>query len=1295
MTVRGLRDDDTAEMEGAEIRSWVTDDPSDGLSSGVKELGPDDTMEQEQGPLPRLVRRNTGPRKRVELKADSVRDALEQRYRQEGQWDELVDLYMGRIEVVDLREKVELFKRLGEVLWQELGDATAARDAFVEALALEPGDDDAASHLADIASSRDGGWLALTDAIAERIEAVPTNPLRAALAERVVRWARGDMNDPATAERFVTAVRGYDPAHPLVHQRLAGVFAEAGAWDSQRESLERALVRAERREDRVAIHIALGRLHEDHLPNQRLAMGHYERALAICPTSLPALAAMERFHRADEQYGKLADILDREVDAASTEPERVGALLRLGELVEQRFLKPGEAVPKYEVALELDPDCERALDGLERCWYALRDWERLAGILERRAAAARETPEAIDVLCRLAEVRESKQQSLELALAAWRRVYELDTSHIAAIHELARLCEKQGDVTASAAYRARVADLTDDPREKARIHVAVGEMLAPPGRDPACARIHFERAVEMDPRNGGAWENLQKLAERERDSMYATFCLERRAENTDSVRVKAQLLIELGRMRASLGDVRGALATFEYAFETDPTNETAARAVVEDWARRERWDDVQRACDVLVAAATRDEDQATLLKLLRLSTRTSLALGNGERALAAAAAAQELDAADAGAQNDLLHVCHELRDRQDLGDRVRALVDRLAHDAMDLRPDALVRLGEVRLAVGDRHGGIEMLCLAVARQGDHGAALTALARVFADGRDWSRAANCTHRLARALKDPDESRAAFLQAADLWEKQARVPARAATVLEEALARDAADGAVLRRLIALRGQLGEWDLLVDALRALGDLETDPSRRAKHVFAGAGVVREKIGDARRAARLYEEVLDLDESRLDAFERIVRVWTDLRDWGELELAYRRMIGRVHDSTEKELLRALNHQLGLLYRDRIGDYTLALEVFRAALRVAPEDEEDRRIVVELLVLTGQPDQAVTDMRAQLRMDATRPSTFRELYELFLRQGRNDEAWCAANALVHLGEADEVQHKFVQDFPPVDLARVPGTLAACAWTSHLLAPALDARLTAIFRCFVPAVVRARMSRVPERSRMRWLGARVQETDSPAAAALVKLVRDGAEVLGIAPPLLLSRPKLSVPFAVAPTTTPALFVSLPSAAGVPQDLLPYLLGRRLAQLRPELMAHALFPTLAELKAVLETALRVAIATRGAPPKASDEAAIARALAPHELEALREGVSTIVGTEARADIRRWYEQADLSLSRAGLLLVGDFERAWRAMQSEPRSPTEPTPAEWRAEMLQFLVSHAHADLREAIGVSVEDR
>lgn len=1304
MRLRALRDAQPAAGEGPSIPSWVgacpreERNPATTLSSGVKVVSPDDTAQQPEGSeharQMRQVRRSTA-RRRSEGPRDSDRELLEDTYRREKKWDDLVELYTSLLEVSPALERPELLEKLADVLWQELGDAAAARSALLDALTLDPSDDAIADYLEDIALSRDGGWHGLVDAVSAKILLCSDNPTKARLAERVVRWARGVMGDASTAERFLATMRTFDPAHPLVHQRLAKVYEDVGVWEAQREALERALSRAERDEDRCTLHASLGALLEERQTSPKMATSHYEQALEIDPHCLPALEGLERICRLTEQYARLRDVLEAQVDASAEREDRAGALLRLADLLERHFVKPADAARRYELALELDPSSTRAADGLERCWHALRDWARLGAALEQRAAATDDSRVAIRALERLAEVREFKQQDAAGAFVAWRRVYELDTAHTEAIRHLARLCAKQGDVTAAAAYRARLADLADDPREKARIHVAVGEMLAPDGRDPACARIHFERAVEMDPRSAVAWEQLQKLALRDRDMMYATFCLERRAEATESMRVKAQLLVELAQLRASLGDARGAHATYEYAFESDPTNEIAARAVLEAWVRKEAWSDAQRACDVLVAAATRDRDERAMLKLLRLSTRIALALGGVARAVVAAKAALDMAPEDVGAQDDALHVAHELRGHTEVRDGIQALVVPIVVRAMDLSPDALAKLGDVRLATGDERGGIEMLCLAAARQGDHVPALTSLADVFERRREWGRAANCKHRLARVVAGRRRREALLLEAADLWEKRCHAPARAAAVLQEALANGRADIAVRRRLVSLWEQLQRWDELIAALRALGELESDPARRAKHVYAGAAVARDRLRDPQRAATLYEEVLDLDASRLDAFERLVRLWTELHDWQALEVAYRRMLGRLSPGKDRALEHALYHQLGLVYRDRLGDVPRALEAFRQASAAAPADEEDRRILVELLVLTGQPGEAIGDMRAALANDPARASTHRALFELFLREGSQDRAWCAADALVHLQAADDVQRQFVTDFPPVGLTEVPGTLAPHAWGTHLIGPGVDARLSTVFRIFVPAVARSRLAGVNPRGLARFLSGELRADASPVAARFVEVVRNVSEILGMQPPRLLSRPKLGVPMVVAPTAQPTLFVSVPALEGIAPDLLPFLVARRVAELRPELVAHALFPTLSELKALLRGALRVAVATHARPPRGAEEAAVAAAVLPAEMEELRTAVSAIVGTQKRADVRRWHQQVALATSRAGLLVTGDLDLACRAVQCEGRTAADLTPAEWRSEMLRFLVSDEHADLRAAIGVNVEVR
>src|SRR5262249_53545321 len=115
----------------------------------------------------------------------------------------------------------------------------------------------------------------------------------------------------------------------------------------------------------------------------------------------------------------------------------------------------------------------------------------------------------------------------------------------------------------------------------------------------------------------------------------------------------------------------------------------------------------------------------------------------------------------------------------------------------------------------------------------------------------------------------------------------------------------------------------------------------------------------DPTRAVTLFDEALDQDPSRLELFERIVRILTEKKDWDGLERNYRRMVMRALGGPDRKLQHALYHQLGLIYRDRLGDTERALAAFRAAVELKPDDELAQTIVRELLALSGRPETAL------------------------------------------------------------------------------------------------------------------------------------------------------------------------------------------------------------------------------------------------------------------------------------------------------------------------------------------------
>jgi hypothetical protein len=179
-----------------------------------------------------------------------------------------------------------------------------------------------------------------------------------------------------------------------------------------------------------------------------------------------------------------------------------------------------------------------------------------------------------------------------------------------------------------------------------------------------------------------------------------------------------------------------------------------------------------------------------------------------------------------------------------------------------------------------------------------------------------------------------------------------------------------------------------------------------------------------------------------------------------------------------------------------------------------------------------------------------------------------------------------------------------------------------------------------------------------------------------------------------PFAVAPAQEGALFVSLDLAGNLDVDALAFLAGKYVALLQPGLVARALFPSVTELMSLVRAAVRVASSLEN--PSAHDsvrfDAMIVASMRVDEAEGLRETVATILQTNATLDVKRWAELAELSASRAGLLLAGTVDAARRGNLHERRSPGDLAPAAWWGELVLFATSDTLAELRSAIGTAI---
>ncbi|HEY2512648.1 MAG TPA: hypothetical protein VGI39_17395, partial [Polyangiaceae bacterium] len=1053
------------------------------------------------------------------------------------------------------------------------------------------------------------------------------------------------------------------------------------------------------------IHLALADLHEHQLLDVPAAEKHLEAAAAIDPRAEDVLDRLERLYREGGRFVDLERVLEQRAHAGD-DGARVRALLRLADLYEREFVKPKRAAARLEDALAIDPESKEALSALARCYRSTRSWQELARVLQTLGRVGAEAEERALVLVQAADVLETKLNEPKEAARVYRAAFGLDDRNASVLGALARLAKRAGDWQREVGYRERLADLETEGEAKARLLVGIGETLVVDDRDRTMARGHFARAATIHPGCVAAWEALEREARRDRALDRAAAFLEKRIEHTDSPRLGAVLLVQLGELRTALGEHARAIVAFERAIVTDQTNEAAAEHMLPRYIETGRWEEARPLCAFLLRVARRNEDAVRTFELERTASRLAAALHDEGEALSAAVAAYRIRPV-VGAMEDAVEATHRVRKSPQHVAAVREVLEEIEADRGRLSPEGLIRLAEIRKEQGEgeraeglylevlRGEGVTVGGETVALTGFVRSALTGLVSLAVEREDWGAAGAYKATLARLVPDEAERFALFEETGTLFALYARDLPAAALAYEEARALRPRDHWVLHMLMWIYTELHLWTELVSVLRSIAPLETDAPLQAKAVYASALVLRDRLEDLPNAAREFERALDLDPSRLEAFERVVRIWTERRDWGELEAVYRRMLARpLRGEGAEELQHRLLFQLGLVLRDRLGRKDAALVVFRQAARLRPTDDMTRRSVCELLVLSDAVDKAAQVTGEAIARNPDRAELYGELADLFARQGAFDRAWCALDAMGALGGSPTAaQVRLYSSHEPVRLLDVRRGLPLDSWWGSVRHPDLDPWFTALFGHVIPLLQRAGALRTRRGSEGRVTPL---ENDSRQAGRVLGMARAATRVLSAAPLSLHAR-RGPIPMVARHGGKGGVLVSVEACEAVADSVLSFLIGERIVEHLPELAARALTSSPSELSGLLYA---VAHVVRGRPPPrpghptARLDELLRRSITEDERKAIGTLISSGQASGASFDVVHWMRCVDASSARVGLLLAGHVEAARRAMAIEPQFPGAAGGGERLHELLLFSVSDAYAALRGGMGVAVKE-
>ena len=833
-----------------------------------------------------------------------------------GRWNDLLDVYSQELRLTSGKNRrVALLQKMAEISRDRLGSDEDALRYHREAIKVDPAHAPSLQELARQLRER-GAWEELVDVLELQLRNSGAARIRARAAFLLGQVYEEHLEDRAKAVASYEAAVSADASYRPAVDALARVRAEEHDWTHLLADLERELKLTEEPTQRIALFARKAQVLERQ-DKHRQAIQAWEDVLAVDPKHLGALLALEQLHRQVGAWESLCGVYSVQAEVLEDPAGRVSALYELARLLEHQGLgEYDDVIGAYRRILEVSPSDLGALLELERLAAGQRDAALLREVDALVAQSAHDPAVAAAHRARLAELVEGEEDTQ--AIEQFRAAAMADPHHIGAAHGLTRVAKETDDPAALVDALRREADAERDAKAASELYVQSALVRLERIGDHDGARRDFEQALELWPDSTRAAEGLIDVLTI--DAGWSTLVdrLSQAASGARSVDRASTLWLAVARVQGEeLGELPAAIRTLQRVLKVQPRHLDALERLAGHFQANQSWHEAAATMEQLLAAAPENSRlRRVLLDLARLYRER---LSMPDKALRHVESALASEPAHPAALQELSLVHEALGQLPEALQVARHLLD--VSDGQE-RGDALVRLGQLEHAAGDRGKAKEALRRAVVLEGPGSEAARTLEDLCETPDDWRTYADAlgSHR----AKDEAGRATTALEVARVLSDHCRDEHAAIAALRGGLEEGAAN-ADLRRELAVRLRArGEQAAAIEQLQAV--LAQEPLR--EEIWRELAVSYQSDGRVREARIATLPLLSLGVDDEEDRARIVSVEPNPARVRPKSLRgpVLDQLGtpRAEDAAAGALLAALGPALAKLYPPELESYGLA-----------------------------------------------------------------------------------------------------------------------------------------------------------------------------------------------------------------------------------------------------------------------------------------------------------------------------------------------------------------------------------
>lgn len=792
------------------------------------------------------------------------------------------------------------------------------------------------------------------------------------------------------------AAVAYQSAFKLAPRFLANIraarrlFGEVGNWVMVVQLLDAELLATDARRAKAALLFEKGQILEQRLSREAEAMKALGECLALEPEDVTLLVQLEQVYSEKADYEALVRVYRLLAATVAEGHARAVYLTSAGLLLEDRLRRPDEATALFREAFTLERKDPQLLNAIKR--VAQRSGDVAEELAALAAQAELQGSAAAPTFLQIGKTYERLQRP-EDALAAFLAARRVAPEDPLVLSELARIYEARGRNEELADVLLAWVNVNAEESEFVSINLRLAALYEQLNRE-AAAIERYRAILGRSAGHAGALAGLGRLYHRTQNwqGLYET--CEAEAASVDDAQQKASRLYKAAEtLEERLGRVEEAITRYNQALSLSPGFLPAQKALTRLYEKLERWSE-------LVAMYEQDLLQTTDVEQ-QVSTLNKVAALQEDRLGKPEAAIEALERILALAPEHLVTM-RNLGRLYEKVERWQALLDlneaeaRLASDTRQVVSLAHRSAEIVEERLGDRAAAIAAWERVLQLSPTYLPALRALGRLYGQEGRWEALIRMYRSEAEIAPSLEQAAALTQKVGELYEQKLDDASQAISAYREVLTLSPSYFPALRALARIYRAQGDWESLIEILRAEAANRSDPTERANAMFQAAALWEDQLDKPDRAIEGYQEVLRLAPTHATALQQLERLLTARDDVKELVVLLDRQTRVGADASRV----AACVRLARLYLDRLNEPVRAATWGEAALAIEPGNLQALRLL-ERIRANDKPRRA--ELRAKLAEVIGDPKLSAAI-RLSNLEGGDDPA-AAAEALVQLKAA--------------------------------------------------------------------------------------------------------------------------------------------------------------------------------------------------------------------------------------------------------------------------------------------------